>query len=100
MSNTVGASMRLNDLAGQVSSPGANRLLCLCITTALIGSLTISGLTTGNATLNVPSDWVLSPGSVGSFTHSGNGHSGGGALNYALSNPADQGKVVIAWTYA
>ena len=95
--NTLGSSMLLQDLSGRIADNGQNRVLCVAIKTALTGSLTISGLTTGNSAPNSPADWVLAPGSVGAYTHSGNGHSGGGALNYSLNNAADQGKAVIAW---
>ena len=115
MTNPIGASMLLNDLAGTIQSSGQNKILCVAIKSALAGSLTISGLTTGNGVLapvfdrlmsndpnrinpNLPSDWVIPPGSSGAaFTHPGNGRTGGGALWYSYSNPSDQGKVVIAF---
>ena len=98
MPNPTGVSLQLIDIAGPIATSGLNKIFCVGIKTALTGSLTISGLTTGNATPNIPVDWVLGPGSVGVYTHPGNGNAGGGALNYALSSAADSGKAFVMFT--
>lgn len=96
MSNTQGSSVILQEKAGLISNASTVQIHCIAIKSALTGSLTISGLTTGNALGNTPSDWVLPPTSAGVFTHSGNSK-GNASINYALSDAGDAGKVIVAY---
>ena len=97
MSNSIGTSALLNDLQGNLSN-GNVTLYCVAISSALVGTLSIYGLTTGSATPNVSGQtpWVIPSTSIGVFQHPGNGVSGGSPISYVLSNSADVGKVVVA----
>ena len=99
MSNLLGRSALLNDLQGNVSN-GSVQLFSVAITSALVGTLSIYGLTTGSSTPNTSGQtpWVIPSTSVGVFTHPGNGVTGGLPLSYVLSNAADAGKVTLAFS--
>ena len=89
--NFAGNSLTLNDAAGQIGASPASAI-GIALKSALTGSLTITGVAQANGS---PQAWTIAPGSTGYQAAPGAGHTGGGRLNYSLSNVgADAGKAV------
>ena len=94
--NNIGSSAVLTDQAGLLSNSSVNTVTALAVAATLTGSLTITGIVDS---AGVAAPWVLAPGTVaGQYAAPGAKHTGGQALQYALSSAADTGKAVVSWT--
>src|ERR1035441_1150974 len=93
VSDPVGNCMQFNAAAGSILEPtnGAT-VLALCVSAALTGSCTITGMTQASGAAQA---WVNNAGTVGYVAPPGSGK--GYGLTYVLSNVgADAGKCVLA----
>lgn len=93
MANQTGMSMVLQDQAGQISNASQGKVTGVGITSALTGSLTITGVTNTDGT---PASWIINSGSSGAFTPPGSTRFGG-SLSYAFSSASDVAKAFVAW---
>lgn len=93
MTNPIGMSAVLQDQTGHVCDASSMRVFCVAISSALVGSLTLTGMTQANGAAQ---SWVIAPGTSGYVAPPGIGVAWR-LLAYTLSNPADVGKAVVAW---
>lgn len=93
--NQVGLSLVLQDRAGHIADPsGPTTVLGVGIKTALVGSLTVTGIVAADGS---PVAWVINSGSSGLIQAPGAQKGGGNALDYSYSNVADVGRAFVAW---
>ena len=89
-----GNSLQLHDQSGAISNPSQGTVQFVALSSALVGTLTISNIITGNT----PGPWVIGAGSTNIQTPPGSAKFQG-LLSYALSNPgADADKSTIVYS--
>ena len=81
-------------MGGLVTDPATTTVWGLFLTSALTGSLTITGVVDARG---VPVAWIIAGGQSGYQAAPGAAKTGGGALNWSYANAGDQGKAVIAY---
>ena len=97
-SNQYAQACVLNNASGIVADAVPNRALTLNLKTALVGTLSITGVALANGN---PSAWVIPATSVGVFLPTGNSGGVGGPLSYVYSNPgSDAGKATLVYLSA
>lgn len=92
--NQLGNSLLLQDMAGNVVSGSQGKCLGVALTSALVGSLTITGISNTDGT---PASWVIPATTTGYIAAPGSGKYWSGGLNYSLSSASDAGKAIVMW---
>lgn len=93
MSNPVGSFAKLADAAGIAVQSGEQHLVAgIVLTSALVGSLTVTGITQSNGSAQ---SWVIAGGSSGWQACPGSGTDGGAGVAFSYGNAADYGKAYL-----
>lgn len=82
----------LRDMAGTV---GVGRIQSVALASALVGSLTISGLTDPSQQTGTPASWVIAPGATGVQT---NVLVLGWPISWSYGNAADVAKATLIYS--
>lgn len=92
--NQLGNSLVLQDLAGNVVTGSQGQCLGVVIKSALVGSLTITGISNTDGS---PASWVIPATTSGYVASPGSGKYWSGGMNYSLSSASDAGKAIVMW---
>ena len=95
MSNPQGSAIALNDANG-IFANGPAIQVAIWLKSALVGNLTITGMTTSGGG---PQAWVIAGGSAGYQAPPGSGHGGSGNVSFSYANASDYGKALATIFY-